>query len=581
MKHSLLSFLLLFSLNSFSQTLEDDRLSLVALYNAANGVQWAGNNWVIPGLPGDNPCGWSGIGCEGGRVTSVDVSGETLSGTIPAQIGNLTALKKLIINARFSSTHLTGNLPVELGNLINLEELDIAGHAFGSKNAEVIGNLVNLKTLWFTPLWAIPEQIFTLAKLENLVLSLGQASLHVVPIGPVPVGLMNMISLKNLTISSIGFTGQLPIELGNLTNLKSLIIGETLLEGKIPSSIGSLTNLTRLGISGITYAGPIPPELGKLTKLTELILYYNTHTGTIPKELNNLVNAREILLDGGFLSGPLPDLSALKPGVLSVEHNSFTFDGIEGHTDRYYSYGNQNEIPLHSGNGQIFVNAGGTLSKNTFKWYLNNVLQATIVGDNKFVPSSAGGYRVEVSNSDVPGLTLISETLGSSLPVNLISINIESSENGNRVTWQTASETNNKGFEIEKSADARTFTKIGFVDGSGDSKELNNYHFTDQNPFNLSYYRLKQLDYDGKFEYSKIVMARNALDLKVYPNPARDYLMVSGLEKEGDLLIIDQNGRAVFNQRVNTVNPIDVRKIATGIYTLKIGDHVKKIAIQK
>lgn len=132
MKQFLLAFFLLFNFQSFSQTLEGDRLALVALYNAANGPAWINNNWLIPGTPGDKPCGWSGVGCENGRITSLDVSGENLQGTLPSAIGNLTALKKLLINARYSTTTLTGYIPVELGNLTNLEELDIAGHAFSS-----------------------------------------------------------------------------------------------------------------------------------------------------------------------------------------------------------------------------------------------------------------------------------------------------------------------------------------------------------------------------------------------------------------------------------------------------------------
>ncbi|MCE7065390.1 T9SS type A sorting domain-containing protein [Dyadobacter sp. CY326] len=582
MKQFLLASLLLFGFQSFSQTLEDDRLALVALYNAANGPEWLDNNWVIPGSPGNNPCGWSGVTCENGRVTSVDVSGETLKGTLPSAIGKLTALKKLLINARFSTTRLTGDIPVELGNLTNLEELDIAGHAFSSKNFQVIGQLVNLKTLWFTPLWSIPNQLFTLPKIETLVLSLGQASERV-PIGPFPVGITKLTTLKTLVISSMGYTGQLPVELGNLTQLKLLVIGETFLEGRIPATIGNLTNLTQLGINGILYAGPIPPEIGKLRKLIGLHLNYNTHTGPIPSEINGLVNAIEISLEGNHLTSPLPDLSALKPGIINAEMNSFNFDGLEGHIDRfvYGGYLKQLEIPLYKVNDYYYVNAGGTQAKNTYKWYVNGALEATIVGDNRFYSTKTGAHRVEITNLDIPLLTLSSTTIGSALPVNLISFRGESGVNENRLIWETSSEVANKGFEIEKSADARTFHKIAFVDGNGNSNELKNYHYTDQNPFDITYYRLKQLDYDGKFEYSKIIIARNVPDIKVYPNPARDYIVISGLDMESNFQILGLDGHAVLSGKTKPAAQISVKQLPTGAYILKIGEKTKKLVINK
>ncbi|WP_035332852.1 leucine-rich repeat domain-containing protein [Dyadobacter crusticola] len=582
MKKLLTFILLLSSFNTYSQTLEQDRLALVAVYNAANGVGWPGNNWVIPGAPGDNPCGWSGVGCEGGRVTSLDISGDELKGTLPAEIGSLTALKKLLLNARFSSTHLTGNLPIELGNLINLEELDIAGHAFGITNADVIGNLVNLKTLWFTPLWPIPEKIFTLANVETLVLSLGQAAYPIFPIGPVPTSLMNMTSLRTLIISNMGFTGQLPTELGNLTNLRFLSIGESpFLEGKLPSSIGNLTNLKQLSISRIQNAGSIPPEIGKLTNLTELILYNNAHTGTIPEEINNLVNATKIVLDYGNLTGPLPDLSGLKPGILSIENNNFNFTGIEGYTDRYYSYKSQKEIPIIKGDGYFYVNAGGTLSKNTYKWYLNGMLDATNVGDPKYTPSGFGQYHAEVTNADVPNFILPSDYYSSPLPVTLITFDCKADKGQNKLTWQTTSETSNKGFEIERSADARTFNKIGYIEGSGDSKAPKNYTYSDQNPFSVTYYRLKQLDYNGDSEYSKIIMVKNEAQVSVYPNPASEYLTISGLEREEDVLILSQTGKVVLKQKALSTKPVNVKALPNGFYTLKVNNTTKRIVITK
>lgn len=72
--------------------------------------------------------------------------------------------------------------------------------------------------------------------------------------------------------------------------------------------------------------------------------------------------------------------------------------------------------------------------------------------------------------------------------------------------WRTASEQNNKGFEVQKSKDGNTFEKIGFTKGNGTTVDVTNYNFIDRSPSNgINYYRLKQIDFDGKFEYSKII----------------------------------------------------------------------------
>jgi hypothetical protein len=81
MKYFLLAIASLFSFWTFSQSLEGDRLALVALYNATNGANWWLNTgWTVPGSPGDNPCGWYGVTCTSGRVTGLDLSNNSISG---------------------------------------------------------------------------------------------------------------------------------------------------------------------------------------------------------------------------------------------------------------------------------------------------------------------------------------------------------------------------------------------------------------------------------------------------------------------------------------------------------------------
>ena len=91
------------------------------------------------------------------------------------------------------------------------------------------------------------------------------------------------------------------------------------------------------------------------------------------------------------------------------------------------------------------------------------------------------------------------------------------------LNWSTSSELNNKGFDVERSTNAQDFTAIGFVQGNGTTAIKSNYNFTDGNKF-LSgniYYRLKQIDLDDKYKYSKIIQVniQNTFKWGIYPNP--------------------------------------------------------------
>jgi Leucine rich repeat/Bacterial Ig-like domain (group 2) len=112
-----------------ANTLEDDRSALIALYTTAGGANWTNttnnnNKWIFPGTCGDNPCGWYGVTCSGGRVTGVNLPNNNLIGTIPASIGNLTDLTVL----NLSSNQLTGNIPTRIVDLGGLTSLNLSSN---------------------------------------------------------------------------------------------------------------------------------------------------------------------------------------------------------------------------------------------------------------------------------------------------------------------------------------------------------------------------------------------------------------------------------------------------------------------
>lgn len=142
------------------------------------------------------------------------------------------------------------------------------------------------------------------------------------------------------------------------------------------------------------------------------------------------------------------------------------------------------------------------------------------------------------------------------------------------LTWETATEINNEGFEIQKSKDGITWQKIAWVAGQGNSATLHTYRHIDEDLLSgITYYRFKQIDYDGNFSYSNIVSISYAgRGIRVYPNPVKNTLYFSDLNGENiqNIIIYDQTGRQVME--ANEVNhSIDISALPTGIYMLKIG----------
>ncbi|MDR6803579.1 hypothetical protein J2Y45_000849 [Dyadobacter sp. BE34] len=557
MKRCLLGLVCLFvSIYSFGQTLESDRLALVAFYQATGGNNWYDNTgWVVPGSPGDNPCGWYGVTCEGGRVTKLIIEENDIVAPIPAVVGSLSALKHLDLSgAGGEFSYFYGDLPVELGNLTNLEYLDLSGNQLTGVNVSVINNLTNLKHLSLSPYmnWPALPSLANLVNLEYLRLAVEDAAMQ-----------------------GEGSVGAIPAYIGNFTKLKTLIMRHGGVTGTIPSTLGGLTDLEILDLSENKLTGAIPASFNNLTKLTKLDLSHND------------------------LNGPVPNILGIPVAAdVRINNNAFTFSGMETNISRLDSYGNQKKfkltaiIPLRTANnlrtaralgGTLVADfAGGTAANNTYKWYKSGVLVATTVGIQYF-NTPDGIYRAEVTNSLVPGLTMVSEDLVLiGMPVTLISFDGRSENNQNKLIWKTSAEINNNGFEIERSADARTFEKIGFVDGSGDTKEDQFYHFTDLNPFATSYYRLKQLDHDGQFEYSKVIMVKSdAVILKVYPNPAQDYLTISGISQKQPFSVVDGNGRVVIEGQVTDKQQINIRKLGAGRYVVRVGEESSRLLINR
>ncbi|MCX6151400.1 MAG: DUF4961 domain-containing protein [Ignavibacteriales bacterium] len=135
-------------------------------------------------------------------------------------------------------------------------------------------------------------------------------------------------------------------------------------------------------------------------------------------------------------------------------------------------------------------------------------------------------------------------TVSGVLPVELTSFSATGTKNGVQLKWETATETNNLGFDIERSTDSKVFNKIGSVSGKGTTTQKTSYSFVDQGAANGKlFYRLKQMDFEGTFEYSKVVEVNQSIPEEFnlsqnYPNPFNPSTVLSiSLPVESDITL--------------------------------------------
>lgn len=163
------------------------------------------------------------------------------------------------------------------------------------------------------------------------------------------------------------------------------------------------------------------------------------------------------------------------------------------------------------------------------------------------------------------------------IPVELLSFKGTATEENIELAWITASEINNEGFEIQASQNAKDWKSIGFVKGNGTTVEQQKYNFTDGQPFlGTNYYRLKQIDTDGTFDYSQII----AVDFKHYPKPNQLVLFPNPTSGHFQIISPQSNAQSIqlYNMQGQMVkevvgaamnDQIDITELVGGIYLLR------------
>lgn len=217
--------------------------------------------------------------------------------------------------------------------------------------------------------------------------------------------------------------------------------------------------------------------------------------------------------------------------------------------------------PGTSTDGSVSINKGSITGGSTLKIRVK-------------VFTNANAEIVTIDNVNVPevGVALVI------LPIELVSFESHLKAKDLRLTWRTASESNNAGFDIERSEDGKDFRSIAWVVGNGTTKEIKDYYCDDKNlqEGKTYYYRLRQIDTEGKETLSKVisVSTKGNTKLKVYPSVTSGVLTIEttadiAKEESNTFQIHNLLGQQVLNGKAT--QSFDVSALPQGTYILKVG----------
>lgn len=241
-------------------------------------------------------------------------------------------------------------------------------------------------------------------------------------------------------------------------------------------------------------------------------------------------------------------------------------------------------MPCPGDDVTLFVDS---MSNVQYKWYKNNVLmpgqtQYQLQLNNISTAADSGAYNVEVVIGDcvvmINSFVLDPSDCGMPLPVQLAHFTAYNEGGKGKLAWGTLSESSNKGFEIERSPDAVSWTKIAFVAGKaagGNSIDAIEYTYVDNNiRADAYYYRLKQVNYDGKYTHSSVrkVAFKAVSEVSIYPNPVNgNNVIVNGINGSHTINLYNMAGQLVHSYAVKGMSAtLDLKGLTPGVYQVNI-----------
>ncbi|MBL7818650.1 MAG: putative Ig domain-containing protein [Saprospiraceae bacterium] len=354
----------------------------------------------------------------------------------------------------------------------------------------------------------------------------------------------------NTMVASVTFTGNNQLILGNFNLTTNSLTGGSSTAYVVTDGTGSLT-INNIGTTATLF--PVGPST----------------TAYAPVTITNNVSRNFTVKVGTTLTNPVANYRYVNqqwditPSVLTGNTATLAFGWSSSAQAASFN-------PAES----VQVNHYNTTS-NTW----DASFSATVSGSNPYTATASG--ITTFSPFNVSNVTV--------LPVELLSFsgkNIEvrnpatgGTEGGNLLTWQTAEEKNVLHFDIERSTNGQSFTKIGTVKAQGSHSD---YQFTDpQTTANIHYYRLKIYDFDGKTDYSKVITLSNSSKsrLIIYPSVTQQFLTIETNTESADYQVFNLLGQQVLTGKTNPQR-LDVSALPNGTYMVRVGQEAVKFIKQ-
>ena len=235
--------------------------------------------------------------------------------------------------------------------------------------------------------------------------------------------------------------------------------------------------------------------------------------------------------------------------------------------------------------GNVSASEGGTVIPGAYIVFAGS--NSTFTVTNLTSGQEYFFYAIDYNNLQTLGAeNYLNPAQPIALPVELTAFTATLRNAKVSLAWSTASEKNSKGFEVQRSQNGKTFATLQFVAGQGSTSSATNYAAVDAQPLGgTSYYRLKQVDYDGTFAYSPVAVITNGgaitSEVSLYPNPAQDVVTVSlgQLPAAGArVTVADMMGRLVLSDKLGANGELSIAQLQAGTYIVTVETGGQKIS---
>jgi hypothetical protein len=382
------------------------------------------------------------------------------------------------------------------------------------------------------------------------------------------------------------------------------VIGSTLTSGSLPdgwSATGvniegtpDITNRTNVIVLGVVRQSVNTADFGiqqppvadpKSYTVAESAFSDAPPTGypTVPGYMSIPMSSSDLIgYDaGGSLSGSDPEDCSAMSSCNTGDGSTFTIHTINSNTILYYDFGD--------GAGPILIDVtSGPINIPNF-----DVTKMLIYGEEG-AGTTGNELGFTYSMTDKAGFqsSAVAYTIATSnpLPIELLSFNADIQNTAIVLKWITASEQNNKGFDVERSTNARSWNTLSFVPTkavNGNSTEVLEYLLTDKQPSNgVNYYRLKQLDNNGRYRYSEVRVVRfgQASQIIISPNPTNGVVAISGFSKgKNQIVVTNAIGQILMNKEIDNLSSyhLDLTRFVFGTYYISIRNEDGNISNHK